>query len=117
MESPAFAQGGLDYEEPSPTMLANSPQISSLDDLRDYVQQTICDQNELERGAFEMTERVLVRSGRPCGMYFCLHGPRSVKLTAIWETDRNTVLFYGSVGERLQRTRLSRVLAVLPTAA
>jgi hypothetical protein len=27
-------------------------------------------------------------------------------LTAIWETDRNTVLFYGSAGERVFKTQL-----------
>ncbi len=39
-------------------------------------------------------------------MYFCLEGPRALRLTAIWETDRNTILFYGSCGRRMQRTRL-----------
>lgn len=48
-----------------------------------------------------MTERILVRGGNPCGIFFCVHGPRSVKLTAIWETERNTILFYGSAGERI----------------
>jgi hypothetical protein len=45
-------------------------------------------------------------------MYFCLHGPRAVHLTAIWETDRNTILFYGSRGERAHRTRLIEAPAI-----
>jgi hypothetical protein len=57
-------------------------------------------------GAFELTEKVLRRQAGLCGMYFCLHGPRSVKFIAIWETDRNTVLFYGSGGERVGTYRL-----------
>lgn len=81
--------------------------IQDLEDLRQYVHQTICQHNELEVNAFEVTERILVRSGKPCGIFFCLHGPRSVRLTAIWETDRNTILFYGSAGQRLQTTRLA----------
>ena len=81
--------------------------IHDLDDLRQYVHRTICQQNELEANAFEVTERILVRRGQPCGVFFCLHGPRSVKLTAIWETDRNTILFYGSGGQRLLTTRLT----------
>jgi hypothetical protein len=36
-------------------------------------------------------------------MLFCLHGPRSVKLTAVWETISNTVLFYDSTGQRRQK--------------
>jgi hypothetical protein len=53
-----------------------------------------------------MTERVLLRGGKPCGMYFCLHGPRATKFTAIWESDGNQVLFYGSRGERFLKTQL-----------
>jgi hypothetical protein len=49
----------------------------------------------------------LVRNGNPCGIFFCLHGPRSVKLTAIWEIERNTILFYGSDGQRQQKTQLT----------
>jgi hypothetical protein len=82
--------------------------MQDLEDLRDYVSETICEQNELEPGAYHMTERILVRAGRPCGIFYCLHGPRSMKLTAIWETDRNTVLFYDSVGERLDKIQLSQ---------
>lgn len=81
-------------------------QISNLDALRDFVNETLCEHYELKLDAFEMTERVLRRGGRPCGMYFCLHGPRAVKFTAIWETDRNRILFYGSTGERFLKTQL-----------
>lgn len=88
-------------------MLANdSLQIRDLCDLRQYVHHTLCEQNELEPGAFDVTEKILVRGQRPCGIFFCVHGPRSVKLTAIWETDRNTILFYNSSGERTHKTRL-----------
>ena len=81
-------------------------QLSNLDALRDFVNETLCEHYELKLDAFEMTERVLRRGGRPCGMYFCLHGPRAVKFTAIWETDRNQILFYGSTGERFLKTQL-----------
>jgi len=96
------------------TMSANPLHVQDLSDLRNYVQQTLCDQNQLELGAFEVTERILVRGRRPCGIFFCLHGPRSVKLTAIWETDRNTVLFYSSSGERVQKTQLVGAPALVP---
>jgi len=88
-------------------MVVHSHKISALSTLRQYVNETICERCELKVGAFPMTERILVRGGRPCGIYFCVHGPRSTKLCAIWETDRNQILFYGSRGERLQRTLLS----------
>ncbi len=80
--------------------------IQSLDELRDYVNDILCDHNQLEPGAFRMTQRMLVRCGKPCGMYFCLHGPRAVQFTAIWDSKRNTVLFYSSTGERFRKTQL-----------
>ena len=96
-------------------MSADPLQIENLNDLRNYVHSTLCDQNELESGAFEITERILVRGKRACGIYFCLHGPRSVKLTAIWETERNTILFYGSSGERTAKTQLEAAPSLAPT--
>ena len=98
-------------------MSAQSLQLDNLTDLRTYVHQTICQQNELEVGAFPVTERILVRGPRPCGIFFCLHGPRSVKFTAIWETDRNTVLFYNSCGERVGKTQLVQAPMLTPALA
>src|SRR5687768_7243153 len=98
-------------------MSAYPLQIDNLTELRNYVHQTICDQNELELDAFQITERILVRGRKPCGIFFCLHGPRSVKLTAIWETDRNSVLFYNSSGERVLKTVLVQAPSLVGAAA
>jgi hypothetical protein len=87
-------------------LLAQQACVSSLDELRDLVYQTLCNYDQLEPGVFSMTEHILVRSEKPCGIHFCLHGPRRVKYTAIWETDQNTILFYGSTGERFHKTQL-----------
>ena len=89
-------------------MQASSVRLSNLTDLREFVQQQLCERNELEVGAFRFTERLLEKRGVPCGLCFCLHGPRSVKLLAIWETTRNTIMFYDSSGERVQRVQLRR---------
>jgi hypothetical protein len=98
-------------------MPSSCPRIHNLEQLRQYVYHALCLQNDFEPGAFELTERYLIRDGIPCGIYFCLHGPRSVKLTAIWETDRNTVLFYNSTGERTSRTHLQDSLTLAAKAA
>jgi hypothetical protein len=82
-------------------------QIQSIDQLRQFTYETLCDQETLEVGAFPMTERLLRRSDAPCGILFCLQGPRSVLFNAVWETDRNTILFYGSGGERSLTIRLT----------
>ena len=88
-------------------MVTRSQQIHNLADLREYVNQTLCNQYQLRIDAFQLTERVLRRQNRPCGVMFCLHGPRAVKFIAIWETESNRVLFYGSGGERFQKTHLT----------
>ena len=85
-------------------MKSNVARMPSLRDLRKFVNETLCQLSDFEPGAFRFTERLLVRGERPCGMIYCVHGPRNCKLTAIWETERNQVLFYGSAGERLGRT-------------
>jgi hypothetical protein len=99
----------LDDEEYTPPMMVPKLPVSNLNELRHYVSETLCRRNELELGAFHVTERLLLRNGMPCGIFFCLHGPRSVKLTAIWEIERNTILFYGSDGQRQQKTQLAAV--------
>jgi hypothetical protein len=87
-------------------MFTSCPVIQNLDQLREYINKILCEHNQLETNAFPLTERILIRGDRPCGIFFCLHGPRAVKLSAIWETQRNLVLFYGSTGERFHKIQL-----------
>jgi hypothetical protein len=85
-----------------------STEQSRFDDLasiRRFVTETLCEKDQLEENYFPLSERILVRGGSPCGVYFCLHGPRSLRLTAIWEMDSNTILFYGSRGERFRKAK------------
>jgi len=87
-------------------MLTSFRKINDMPELRKYVNETLCRSDQLDPDVFELTERKLVRRGTPCGISFCLHGPRAVRITAIWETDRNRVFFYNSTGERFQQTQL-----------
>ncbi len=57
-------------------MFTRFRQIDNVNDLREYINETLCDRYQLQCGAFQMTEQVLVRAGKPCGIYFCLSGPR-----------------------------------------
>lgn len=92
-------------------------QLDNLNDLRNYVYETLCEHETLVCGAFRMSEQVLIRSGRPCGIHFTLHGPRAVLITAIWENRTNTILFYDAAGERFQKTQLSEAPQLEPVAA
>jgi hypothetical protein len=87
-------------------MVESQTSIQNFADIRDYVTQTLSQFERLRPESSHLTTRLLTRNNQPCGIYFCLHGPRAVKLTAIWETDANSILFYSSRGERVQRTRL-----------
>ena len=87
-------------------MPTETQRLDDLIALRRYVSETLCEKDQLEVNSFPISEQILVRCGTPCGVYFCLHGPRSLRLTAIWETDQNTILFYGSRGERFRTTQL-----------
>ena len=87
-------------------MVDSSQRLQTLEEIRQYVAQTLSNLETLEADRFQLSQQVLSRAGQPCGMYFCLQGPRALRLTAIWETDGNTILFYGSCGRRMQRTRL-----------
>jgi hypothetical protein len=87
-------------------MITPSAVIKNLDELRNFVKNVLCLHNQLESDAFALTERILIRAERPCGVFFSLCGPRGIQLSAIWETERNTILFYGSTGERFHKIQL-----------
>ena len=87
-------------------MTDHPAELQTLDDLRKFVERTICEVEQLEPGAFPCSERLLLRRGKPCGIYFCVHGPRAVKFSAIWEAERHRILFYDAVGERYRDTQL-----------
>ena len=87
-------------------MKAHAAHLNNLAELRTYIHHQLCEHEHLEPNIFPMTEHILVRGGKPCGMLFSLYGPRSVRLTAIWEADGNRVLFYGATGERFGQSEL-----------
>ncbi len=68
--------------------------------VRQFVYQTLCETNQLEPGVFPMQESYFFRKGAPCAALFCLHGPRLMKVMAIWDLEKHEVLFYNAAGER-----------------
>lgn len=87
-------------------MLAHETCVANLQELRELVYRALCEYDELEPGIFPMSERILVRGSKPCGMMFSLHGPRRVQYTAVWETTTNAILCYGSTGQRYRKIQL-----------
>jgi hypothetical protein len=74
--------------------------------VREHVNQILCELEDLEPDHFPLSERPLERAGRTCGVLFVLHGPRQLQLSAIWEMERNVIWFYNAVGQRCQKTQL-----------
>jgi hypothetical protein len=52
-------------------------------------------------------QAVIIRAGRPCGLFFQVQGPRRVRTDAVWSSDEGRVLFYDPAGRRFAETRLS----------
>ena len=80
---------------------SNISSIQSLEDLQKFVYNTICHDHELRPDAFPTSENVIRKAnGSYCGIMFCLHGPRKVNFSAIWEKEHNRIFFYGPTGIR-----------------
>lgn len=93
-------------------MVTTSFEAHSLEELRQLVVETLCEQHQLQVGAYQVSQQVLTRNKKPCGILFLLQGPRATRFTAIWETDRNRVLFYGSTGQRFRKIQLNEAPAL-----
>ena len=96
-------------------MQQNRVEINNLAQVRQFVSRTLCQKNDFEEGVFQVTEKILTKCGKLCGLFFCLHGPRSVKLTAVWDTETNSILFYGSTGERFKKIVISNAPELVGT--
>lgn len=86
--------------------------IKTIEDLQNYVYETICADNDLLIDAFPKSRRIISRNGgEVCGVMFCVHGPRTVDFTAIWEREENRIFFYGPTGERYRQIILKETLS------
>jgi len=85
--------------------------VHTLEDLRDYIHVALCQKENLLEHHFPMTELELKRSGNCCGYQYILHGPRSVKLSAVFDQASNEVLLYDVVGRRFAKVRLPHQVA------
>lgn len=87
-------------------MVESHESLSNFNDICSFINQTLSEIEQLRPNQFPLSQSTLWRGSEICGISFCLHGPRAVRLSAVWEAERNTILFYGSGGERVQRTHL-----------
>jgi hypothetical protein len=89
-------------------MRQNSRHIETLEELRLFVAYTLGRLELIKSDQFELTQQILFRAQKPCGVLYCLHGPQALRLSAVWDTDQNRIFFYGSCGRRVHCTTLER---------
>lgn len=81
--------------------------LPTLEDLRRHVLQTLCAHDRLDPTVTPLRQAIVKRSGRACGLFFQVQGPRMLKTYAVWAGEENRILFYDSTGLRFAETRLS----------
>ncbi len=79
----------------------------TLVDLRRYIRETVCQNDQLDPDVTPMREGEITRSGRTCGLFFQIQGPRLLKAYAVWSSEEHRIRFYGSNGIRIGETLLS----------
>ena len=96
--------------------------LPTLAELRRHVLVTLCAHDHLDPDQTALFQGVILRRGKPCGLFFQVQGPRMLKTYAVWAGEENRILFYDSTGLRFAETRLSEApdplkLAEAPLAA
>ncbi len=91
--------------------------LPSLQEIHRHVLETLCAHDKLDSRQTSLRQAVITRSGRPCGIFFQVQGPRLLQTHAVWAGEENRILFYDSTGLRFAETRLSEAPDPLQLAA
>lgn len=81
--------------------------LATLEQLTQHVRAVLAEHDQLDPEQSPLVQNVLMRRGRPCGLFFQLQGPRRVRTYAVWAGEENRILFYDSLGQRFAQTTLS----------
>ena len=81
--------------------------LPTLEELRKHVLQTLCANDRLDPAQTPLRQSVILRRGKPCGLFFQAQGPRQLKTYAVWAGEENRILFYDCTGERFAEVKLS----------
>jgi len=81
--------------------------LPTLEDLQQYVLQTLCAHDRLDPKQTPLYRSLVIRKERTCGLFFQAQGPRQVRTYAVWAGDENKILFYDGTGKRFAEVCLS----------
>ncbi|MFV0443772.1 MAG: hypothetical protein ACK5Q5_09400 [Planctomycetaceae bacterium] len=88
-------------------MTTDTPELTTLDELRSFVHETLCAKENLLLSESRLHELALRKGESVCGVQFFVHGPRLVRLSAVWSADHNTLYCYDTNGERYLKLQLT----------
>jgi hypothetical protein len=91
--------------------------LPTFDELRQHVLETLCARDKLDPAQTPLTQSLIMRRGKPCGLFFQVKGPRLLNTYALWAGEENRILFYDSTGARFAECRLCEAPDHLKLAA
>jgi hypothetical protein len=77
--------------------------LPTFEELRHYVHKVLCDRADLDP-VTPMLECTVERRGEPVGIEYTLIAPRSIRLSAIWDSQGERIFFYDHDLDRFQVT-------------
>jgi hypothetical protein len=80
--------------------------LPTLDELKRHVLDTLCARDRLDPAQTPLSQAIITRRGKPCGLFFQVRGPRRTNHYAVWAGEENRILFYDSSGVRFAESRL-----------
>jgi hypothetical protein len=80
--------------------------LPNLPALRQHIFSILCDLDQLDAGQATLHEAPIQRSGKCCGLFFQIRGPRRMTNYAIWAGEENRILYYNSKGQRFAESQL-----------
>jgi hypothetical protein len=81
--------------------------LPTFDELRRHVREVLCRHDNLDPNQTPLSQAIILRQGRPCGLFFQVNGPRLLRTYAVWAGEENRILFYDSTGIRFGESRMS----------
>ena len=115
------AESGLRCFTPSlgtaqPDMDVSFVSLPTLEELKSFVLKVLCAQDRLDPQQVRLQQSLILQSGKPCGLFFQVHGPRALMTYAVWPSKEDRILFYDSTGVRFAETRFCESPELLEAA-
>lgn len=92
--------------EVAPGLMDTIISLPTVEELRRHVLHTLCAHDQLDPTQTPLHQARIMRSGRLCGLFFQVQGPRLLKTYAVWAGEEDRILFYDSSGQRFGETKL-----------